>query len=59
MRKKIIEDETKSASKITFDILTEIAEEADLMLTFTIDPPCNHDDEKIPFLDLKVNDNLK
>ena len=50
---KLIEDESKSASRITFEILKEIAEEVDPMLKFIIDTPCNHDDEKIPFLDLK------
>ena len=56
---KITEDESKTASKITFEILKEIAEEVDPMLKFTIDTPCSHDDNKIPVLDLKVNVNKK
>ena len=54
---KLIEDESKSASKITFEILKEIAEEVDPMLKFTIDTPCDHKCNQIAVLDLAVNVN--
>ena len=34
---KKVEDESKSGSKVTFEILKEIAEEVDPMMKFTID----------------------
>ena len=55
---KKIEDELKSGTKVTFETLKEIAEEVDPMLKFTIDTPCNHKDDKIPVLDLKVHVNV-
>ena len=56
---KKVEDESKSGSKVTFEILKEIAEEVDPMMKFTIDTPCNHKDNKIPVLDLKIQVNAK
>ena len=56
---KKIEDELKSGTKVTFETLREIAEEVDPMLKFTIDTPCNHKDNKIPVLDLKVHVNVR
>ena len=43
---KKTEDKTKSGSKITFEVLRDIAEEVDPMLKFTIDTPCNHENGK-------------
>ena len=57
--KKKEEDETKSASKIAFEILKEIAEDVDPMMKFTIDTPCNYKNKKIPVLDLEVGINEK
>ena len=57
--KKKEEDEPKSASKITFEILKEIAEDVDPMMKFTIDTPCNYKNKKIPVLDLEVGINEK
>ena len=54
---KKVEDEGKSGSKVTFEILRDIAEETDPMLKFTIDTPCNHENDKIPVLDIQVNIN--
>ena len=56
---KKAKDETKSGSKVTFEILKNIAEEVDPMLKFTIDTPCNHENEKLPVLDLQVNINIE
>ena len=47
---KKTEDKTKTGSKITFEVLRDIAEEVDPMLKFTIDTPCNHENSKIPVL---------
>ena len=52
-------DEGKEGDIITFEILKEIAEEVDPMLKFTIDTPSNHEDKKLPVLDIKVDINLK
>ena len=54
-----MEDESKTGSKVTFEILKEIAEEVDPMLKFTIDTPDNLKDNKIAVLDLKVQVNEK
>ena len=54
---KKVEDEDKSDSKVTMEIIKDIAEELDKMLKFTIDTSCNYDDCKIPVLDIKVNIN--
>ena len=54
-----LEDESKTGSKITFEILREIAEEVDPMLKFTIDTPCDHKCNQIAVLDLAVNVNKK
>ena len=54
-----IEDETKTGSRKTFEVLKEIAEEVDPMLKFTIDTPDEQKDNKIAVLDLKVQINEK
>ena len=56
---KKIEDETKDASRTTFEVLKTIAEEVDPMLKFTIDTPDKQKDNKIAVLDLKVQINEK
>ena len=54
---KKTDDEMKTGSRITFEILKEIAEEVDPMLKFTIDTPDM--DTGIAVLDLKVQINKK
>jgi hypothetical protein len=49
----------KSYEKITMEIIKEIAEGIDPMIKLTIDTPCNHEDNSIPILDLKVSINPK
>ena len=50
-------DEDKSDSKITMEIIREIAESIDPMIRLTIDTPCNYKDNSIPILDLEVSIN--
>ena len=53
------EDENKSDSKITMEVLNDIANSVDPMLTFTFDTPCNYSDKKMPALDIKVRVNVE
>ena len=54
---KKIEDEPKSDTKITMEVLKDVANEVDPMLQFTIDTPCNHSNGKMPALDIQVRIN--
>ena len=56
---KVIEDKEKSGSKVTFEVIRELAENIDPMIKFTIDTPCKYDDRKLPALDIKVQINPK
>jgi hypothetical protein len=56
--KKII-DEGKSDSKVTMEVIKEIAESIDPMIKLTIDTPCNYEDDAIAILDLKVSINAE
>ena len=53
------EDEDKSDTKITMEVLQEIANSINPMIKLTVDTPCNYEDGKMPALDIKVNINLK
>ena len=50
-------DESKSDSKITMEIIREIAESIDPMIKLTVDTPCNYEGGAIPILDLEVSIN--
>ena len=54
---KKVEDEHKSDTKMTMEVLKDVAEAVDPMLKFTIDTPCNYSEGKMPALDIKVNVN--
>ena len=51
------EDELKSDSTITMEVLKDIANSIDDMITFTFDTPSNYIEGKMPALDLKVSVN--
>ena len=59
---KLIFDESLAAEErnlhidqTTMNVLTEIANQIHKMLSFTNDVPSNHEDKKVPILDLKVS----
>ena len=54
---KEIEDVHKTDTKITMEVLQDVANSVDNMITFTHDTPCNYPDKKMPALDIKVNVN--
>ena len=54
---KAKEDENKNDSMVTMEILKDIANSIDDMLTFTYDVPSNYSDGKMPALDLSVSIN--
>ena len=56
---KKVQDECKTDTKITMEVLQTIANEIDAMLTFTIDTPCNYSNGKMPVLDVEVCINEK
>ena len=51
------EDENKTDTKITMEVLQEVANSVDEMIKFTHDTPCSYEDKKMPALDIKVNVN--
>ena len=57
---KIDEDNVVSADIRTMNVIRKVADEVHDMIKFTVDAPSNHEDKKMPVLDLKVwldNDN--
>ena len=56
--KRKMDDENKSDTQVTLEILKDIAESVDPMLKFTIDTPCSYSDGKMPALDIKVSVNI-
>ena len=54
---KMVEDENKSDSKVTMEIIQEIANSINPMIKLTVETPCNFSDEKLPILDVEVNIN--
>ena len=45
---KRLEDENKSDTKVTMEVIQEIANGIDPMIQLTIDTPCNYTDGKMP-----------
>ena len=41
------------------EVLNDIANSVDPLLTFTFDTPCNYSDKKMPALDIKVRVNVE
>ena len=56
--KKLV-DENKSDSKVTMEVIQEIANSINPMIKLTVETPCNFEDGKLPVLDVKVNVNEK
>ena len=56
---KKLEDEDKSDSKMTMEIVQEIANSINPMIKLTVETPCNFEDGKLTVLDVKVNVNEK
>ena len=55
--KKKKEDENKTDTKMTMDVVQEIANSINPMIILTVDTPCNYEDGKLPVLDIKVDVN--
>ena len=51
------EDENKSDSNITMDIVQNIANSINPMIKLTVETPCNFKDKKLPVLDVTVEVN--
>ena len=56
---KKLEDVDKTDSKITMEIIQQIANEINPMIRLTVETPCNFVDNKLPVLDVTVNVNVK
>ena len=61
---KVITDEAKretdqqiSDTKVTMEIVLKVANRINPMIQLTVDTPCNHEDGKLPVLDVKINVN--
>ena len=52
-----IQDEAKSDEEITMEVVKVIAESVDEMIKFEVDLPSNHQNGKIPMLDVQANVN--
>ena len=50
-------DEERSDSKVTMDVVQQIANSVNPMIKLTVETPCNFKDGKLPVLDIKVNIN--
>ena len=55
--KKKKKDENKTDTKMTMDVVQEIANSINPMIKLTVDTPCNYKDGKLPVLDIKVDVN--
>ena len=56
---KKIDDASKSDSKVTMEVIQELAQSINPMIKLTTETPCNFKDGKIPILDIKVEVNSK
>ena len=56
---KKIEDEEKSDSKVTMEIVQKIANSVNPMIKLTVETPCNFKNQKIPVLDVTVRVNVE
>ena len=54
---KKMQDEAKSDEEITMEVVKVIAESVDEMIKFEVDLPSNHQNGKIPMLDVQANVN--
>jgi hypothetical protein len=54
--KKLL-DENRSESKVTMDVVQQIANAINPIIKLTVETPCNFEDGKMPVLDVKVNVN--
>ena len=57
--KKKETDKDKSDDEVTIGVIKEIADSIDEMIKFTVDHPSNHENNKLPILDLQVSVNLE
>ena len=55
-QKKLV-DKDRSDSKVTMDVIQEVANSIHPMIKLTVETPCNFKDGKLPVLDIKVNIN--
>ena len=56
LEKKVL-DEEKSDDAVTMEVIQEIANSINPMFQFTVDTPSNHENGKLPILDLQVKIN--
>ena len=56
-KEKLITDENKSDSKLTMEIIQEVAQTINPMIKLTIETPCNFKNGKMPVLDIQVGIN--
>ena len=56
---KKIEDQTKSCSKVTMEIVQKVANSLNPMIKLTVETPCNFKNGKMPVLDVQVSINDK
>ena len=54
--KKVV-DENRSDTKVTMEIVQEVANTINPMIKLTVETPCNFEDGKLPVLDVKVDVN--
>ena len=47
-------DKNKSPDVVTMEVVRDIANSIDGMIVMTVDAPSNHEDKKVPMLDVKV-----
>ena len=50
-------DKDKTDTKVTMEIIQKVANSINPMIKLTVDTPCNHEDGKLPVLDVKVDVN--
>ena len=54
--KKLV-DKDKSDSKVTMEVIQEVANSVSPMIRLTVETPCNFENGKLPVLDIKVQIN--
>ena len=54
---KKVADENRSDTKVTMEIVQEVANTINPMIKLTVETPCNFEDGKLPVLDVKVDVN--
>ena len=55
--RKKLEDADKTDTKVTMEIVQQIANDINPMIKLTVETPCNFEDGKLPVLDVKVDVN--